>query len=47
MATEYEALQSNKTWHLVPPWSGVNIIDYRWVYMVKIRDDVTIDRYKA
>lgn len=36
-----------KTWHLVRPPKGKNIIDYKWVYKVKRKVDGTIDRYKA
>ena len=48
-AMEYEimALRKNKTWHLVPPRPGRNIIDCKWVYRIKKKSDGTIDRYKA
>jgi hypothetical protein len=42
---EFQALQNNKTWHLVPYRSGANIIDSKWVY--KIKRKASIDRYKA
>jgi hypothetical protein len=32
---EYIALIKNKTWHLVPPQKGKNIIYYKWVYKIK------------
>jgi hypothetical protein len=35
MDVEYDALMKNKTWHLVPPSYGHNIIDCRRVYKVK------------
>jgi hypothetical protein len=35
MDIEYEALMKNKTWHLVPPQKGRNVIDCRWVWKVK------------
>jgi hypothetical protein len=35
MNMEFEALQANGMWHLVPPKKGVNIIDCKWVYKVK------------
>jgi hypothetical protein len=44
---EYNTLMDNKTWHLVPPTSTKNIIDYKWVYRNKKHVDGTIDRYKA
>jgi len=47
MDTEYHALMENKTWHLVPPEKGRNIIDCKWVYKIKRKADDTIDRYKA
>jgi hypothetical protein len=47
MVIEYEALQANKTWHLVPSRSGVNVVYCKWAYKVTRRVDGTIDRYKA
>jgi histone deacetylase 1/2 len=47
MDEEFNALQQNKTWRLVPPRQSKNIIDCRWVYKVKRKVDGTIDRYKA
>ena len=47
MDSEYNALMKNKTWHLVPPKHGDNIIDCKWVYKIKRKSDWSIDRYKA
>jgi len=47
MQDEYEALQRNGTWNLVPPSQGKNIIDCKWVFKIKKRADGKIDRYKA
>jgi histone deacetylase 1/2 len=47
MESEHQALLRNKTWHLVPPPKGRNIIGCKWVYKVKRRADGNIDRYKA
>uniref|UniRef100_J3LIX4 Reverse transcriptase Ty1/copia-type domain-containing protein n=1 Tax=Oryza brachyantha TaxID=4533 RepID=J3LIX4_ORYBR len=47
MDDEYMALIKNKTWHLVPPQKGKNIIDCKWVYKIKRKQDGTLDRYKA
>jgi hypothetical protein len=47
MDVEYSALMKNKTWHLVPPRRGTNIIDCNWVYKIKRRADGSLDRYKA
>ena len=47
MEQEIHALQRNNTWRLVPPPSGVNIIDSKWVFKVKKQVDGSIERYKA
>lgn len=47
MDEEYMALLKNKTWHLVSPKKGMNLIDCKWVYKIKRKADGTIDRYKA
>ncbi|XP_071677214.1 uncharacterized mitochondrial protein AtMg00810-like [Lolium perenne] len=47
MELEYQALMKNGTWTLVPPRSGVNIIDCKWVFKVKTHADGSIERYKA
>jgi histone deacetylase 1/2 len=47
MRDEYTALVKNKTWHLVPPHQGKNIIDCRWIYKIKRKADGSIDRYKS
>ncbi|KAK1632460.1 hypothetical protein QYE76_006775 [Lolium multiflorum] len=47
MEEEFQALQKNNTWRLVPPVSGVNIIDSKWVFKVKKHADGSIERYKA
>lgn len=47
MQDEYDALLRNKTWHLVPPSKGNNIIDCKWVYKMKKKQMGEIDRYKA
>jgi histone deacetylase 1/2 len=47
MKEEYMALMKNKTWHLVPPHEGKNLIDCKWVYRIKKKADGSIDRYKA
>jgi hypothetical protein len=35
MDLEFDALVKNKTWHLVPPMKGRNIIGCKWVYKIK------------
>jgi histone deacetylase 1/2 len=47
MDDDFSALQRNKTWHLVPPNKGRNIIDCKWVFRIKRKAEGTIDRYKA
>jgi hypothetical protein len=47
MDVEYDALMKNKTWHLVPPQKGSNVIDCKWVYKIKRRANGSLDRYKA
>jgi hypothetical protein len=47
MDEEYGALMRNNTWKLVPPRSGVNVVDCRWIYKIKQKADGSIDRYKA
>jgi hypothetical protein len=47
MDTEYNALEKNQTWHLVPPEGIKNVIDCKWVYKVKRKADGSFDRNKA
>jgi histone deacetylase 1/2 len=47
MEAEFSALKANGTWNLVPPVSGVNLIDSRWIFKVKLHADGSIERYKA
>jgi hypothetical protein len=47
MDSEFDALLKNGTWRLVSPKKGANVIDCKWVYKIKRKDDSSIDRYKA
>lgn len=47
MDSEYHAVMKNKTWHLVPPSRGLNVIDCKWVYKIKRKTDGSLDRYKV
>jgi hypothetical protein len=47
MIDEFRALLVNKTWHLIPHRSDLNIIDCKWVFKLKQKVDGTIDRHKA
>jgi hypothetical protein len=42
MNEEYQALMKNKTWHLVPSTHATNIIDCKWVYKIKRRQDGSV-----
>jgi histone deacetylase 1/2 len=47
METKFTAVQHNKTWCLVPPRPGVNIIDCKWVFKIKTKAGGSIERYKT
>jgi hypothetical protein len=47
MSEEFLALQTNKTWDLVPRPSGANIVTGKWVYRHKFRSDGSLERYKV
>jgi hypothetical protein len=47
MGSEFSALVRNKTWHLIPPAPGQNLVYCKWVFKIKRRPDGTIDCYKA
>ena len=47
MREEFEALQKNKTWELVPPFRDQKVVENKWVYKVKYNPDGTVARYKA
>jgi histone deacetylase 1/2 len=47
MEQEFEALLRNNTWRLVPPSSGVNVIDSKWIFKVKRHANGKVERYKA
>jgi hypothetical protein len=41
------ALMKNKTWHLVPPRKGINIVDCKWIWKKKYKSDGSLDKYKG
>ncbi|KAG7588340.1 Reverse transcriptase RNA-dependent DNA polymerase [Arabidopsis suecica] len=47
MDVELEAIELNKTWSVVSPPPGKNIVGCKWVYTIKYNADGTIERYKA
>lgn len=47
MKAEYDALQANHTWTLVPRPPGARIISGKWVFKHKMHPDGTLERYKA
>ena len=47
MDEDFNALQRQQTWILVPPHSTQNLVDYKWVFKVKHNSDGPIARHKA
>lgn len=47
MQKEFDALQANKMWTLVPRPPGARIITGKWVFKHKLNPDSTLERYKA
>jgi len=47
MAKEFEALQDNNTWELVPLPAGKKPISCKWVYKIKYKADGSVERCKA
>jgi histone deacetylase 1/2 len=41
------ALMKNKTWHLVSPRKGINVVDCKWVWKKKYKSDGSLDKYKG
>jgi hypothetical protein len=44
---ELTSMREMKTWNLVPPPRGANIVSSKWVYKVKTNSDGSIARFKA
>jgi hypothetical protein len=47
MQDEFDALQRNQTWKLVPRLHHANIITGKWVFKHKFHLDGTLDRHMA
>lgn len=44
---ELIALESNQTWELIPHPPNVMVICSKWVYFLKLKSDVSLDRCEA
>ena len=47
MQHEFQALEKNQTWTLVPYDPGMKVVTNRWVFRLKHNPDGTVNRYKA
>ena len=47
MQEKIKALIQNQTWDLVPKPLDANIVGSKWVFKTKLKEDGTIDSYKA
>jgi hypothetical protein len=43
MEDQYAALMRNRTWRLVPPQHGRNVIDCKWVFKIKHNVDGSVE----
>jgi hypothetical protein len=47
MNFEYQTLLKNKTWHLVSSHQATNVINCKWVYKIKRKQDGSVETYKT
>jgi hypothetical protein len=47
MDEKLQALQDNHTWEVLPCPSNAKVIGCKWVYLIKLHFNGTLDRYKA
>lgn len=47
MTLQFDALQQNGTWSLVPHCPHMNVVGCKWLYRIKYQADGSIERYKA
>ncbi|PKU71988.1 Retrovirus-related Pol polyprotein from transposon TNT 1-94 [Dendrobium catenatum] len=47
MSQEFQALQAQGTWELVPPQPSMNILGSKWTFRIKYNSNGTIARHKA
>lgn len=44
---ELDAIEANHTWDIVPLPTNHHVVSSKWVYLVKLKYDGFLDRYKA
>ena len=47
MKEEMDALEANETWDIVPLLTNHPVVGSKWVYSVKLKSNVSLDRNKA
>ena len=47
MNVEFQSIQDNNTWELVPRPSNKKVIGVKWIYKVKFHSDGSLDKYKS
>lgn len=47
MQEELKALERNHNWDIVPCSDRTNLSGCKWVYLVKLKREGSLDRYKA
>lgn len=47
MTAEFEALQKNNTWILVPPLDRYTVIGCKWVYKLKLKPNGSLEWHEA
>jgi hypothetical protein len=47
MQLNFDTLQANRTWSLVPRPPGANVISGKWVFKNKLRPDGSLEHHKA
>ena len=47
MDSEFNALQDQQTWVLVPFAQGMNVVGCKWVYRTKLNANGSLNKYKA